>query len=626
MTTHATAAQPTPWYHRIENGLMVAVFSATILLPLVNALGRPLGIAFDGHAGYIKHLVLWLSFLGGLLATRARKHLCFSTAEFLKEHPLGAPLNVFAMGLSAAISLAMAQSSWLVVQANRELAAGRAAESALPFGIPEWLSELVMPIALVLIALRFLWASHPKYLGRIVAVAVATVGFILTRYPDTIEQWLWFASGAVLLAAVLGAPVFAAMAGLAILFYLADGTPMSAVSAEVYKLVASPTIPAIPLLTACGCILAETRAAERLVAFFKALVGWLPGGIAVLVAGVCAIFTTFTGGSGVTIIALGGLAYGMLRESNYKEGFALGHVTASSSLGLLFPPSLPVIIYAVVVSGGPTAMMGDGPSAAVAADDLYIAGLLPGLLMAFMVAGYGLWIGRRVETERIPFSFAELVRTTWLAKWELSVPVLVIGLFASGLLSMVEAAAFAAAYVIVIQVFVTKDIHFTRELPGVLVRTGVLVGAVLILLASAMGLSAFCLVEAELPDLLLEWCRENIDSKLMFLLMLNLLLLALGSIIEIYSALVILPPIIAPIALEFGVDPVHLGIIFLANLELGFLTPPVGLNLFLSSVRFEQPITRLYKEILPYLVLLLISVMIITYVPALSVGFLSLFK
>ena len=270
--------------------------------------------------------------------------------------------------------------------------------------------------------------------------------------------------------------------------------------------------------------------------------------------------------------------------------------------------------------------MGDGQSAAVAAEDLYIAGLLPGLLMALVVAGYGLAIGRRVETERIAFDWQTLMTATWAAKWELSVPVIVIGLFASGLVSMVEAAAFAAAYVVVVQVFVTKDIHLTRQLPGVLVRTGVLVGAVLILLAAAMGLSAFCLVEAELPDLLLEWCKQNIDSKVMFLLMLNLLLLVLGSIIEIYSALVILPPIIAPIALQFGVDPVHLGIIFLANLELGFLTPPVGLNLFLSSVRFEQPITRLYKEIIPYLFLLLATVMIITYVPSISIGFLSLFK
>lgn len=615
------------WYQRIENGFMVAVFSATIALPLINAIGRPFNFALEGHSDYMRHLVLWLSFLGGLLATRSKKHLCFSTAEFLKNHPAGAPLNVLAMGIAAAISLIMAQSSWLVVKANRQMAESRAAVDVLPFGIPDWLSESIMPAALVLIAIRFVWQAHPRIFGQIVAAAIAWGGYILIKHPDLIEQWIWFASGVVLVSAVLGAPVFTAMAGLAVLFYLADGTPVSAVSAEVYKLIASPTIPAIPLLTACGCILAETRAAERLVTFFKALVGWLPGGIAVLVAGVCAVFTTFTGGSGVTIIALGGLAYGMLKESRYDDGFALGHVTASSSLGLLFPPSLPVIIYAVVVSGGPTAMgMGDGPSAAVAAEDLYIAGLLPGLLMALVVAGYGLVIGRRVEIERVEFDWHRLIHATWAAKWELSVPVIVIGLFASGLVSMVEAAAFAAAYVVVVQVFVTQDIHLTRQLPGVLVRTGVLVGAVLILLAAAMGLSAFCLVEAELPDLLLEWCQQNIDSKVMFLLMLNLLLLVLGSIIEIYSALVILPPIIAPIALQFGVDPVHLGIIFLANLELGFLTPPVGLNLFLSSVRFEQPITRLYKEIIPYLFLLLASVMIITYVPSISIGFLSLFK
>jgi len=407
----------------------------------------------------------------------------------------------------------------------------------------------------------------------------------------------------------VGTPVFVAMAGVALLFFFRDGTPVAAVTVEIYRLVASPTLPAIPLLTACGYVLAESRAAHRLVRFFRALFGWMPGGIAVLVAGVCALFTTFTGGSGITIIALGGLVYPILREEGYGEGFSLGLVTASGSLGLLFPPSLPVILYSVV--------------AEVPADRLFLAGLLPGALLVVLAGGYGMLIGRRTQSTRRAFSWRELAAATWEAKWELSVPVLVIGLFVTGLASLVEVSAIAAAYAIVVQCFITRDLHPVRDLPGVLLKGAALVGGVLILLSSAMGLTAY-LVDQQIPDTLLAAVQEHVHSPIVFLLVLNVLLLVLGSVLEVYSAIVILTPLVVPLGAAFGIDPVHLGVVFLANLELGFLFPPVGLNLFLSSSRFGVPMVKLYRYVLPFLLILGAGVLLITYVPAMSLGVLRL--
>ncbi len=594
--------------HRLENGLLIAVFAGTIALPLFEAVARVAHVHVPGTAVLLQQLVLWLSFLGGLVATRERKHLQLSTGEVIPKGAARDGLRVVTAGLSGSVCAVLAYAAWQVVMADKLQG------ELLPLGLPAWISELVMPVSLVFMALRMVHQAGERVWMQAAALALVPLGFALDLGPlaTLVEAHVWVFAGAILVGAALGAPVFVAMAGLGMLFYFEEATPIAAVSAEVYRLITSPTLPAVPLLTICGYVLAESKASERLVRFFKALFGWMPGGVAVLVAGVCAVFTTFTGGSGVTIIALGGLVYGILRDDHYPEGVSLGLVTASGSLGLLFPPSLPVILYAVVVS--------TSPEFTVPAEDLYLAGLVPGLLMVLLVAGYGVFIGRKVEGPRTPFSAREVVQATWAAKWELSVPVIVMAVFVTGLASMVEAAAAAAAYALIVQTAVTRDIHPWRELPAVMVKAGVLVGAVLVLLAAAMGLSSYVLVEAAVPDLLLEWAASTIESKWVFLLALNGLLLLLGAVLEIYSAIVIIPPILAPLALHYGVDPVHLGVIFLANLELGFLTPPVGLNLFLAASRFEVPMVRLYKHMVPYLLILTVGVLLITYVPAISVG------
>ncbi len=590
---------------KLEEGLLVGAFLAAIVLPLIDAVGRPLGgFHVPGAAVYLQQLTLWLAFVGGLYAVRQRAHLTLSTAELLGGRGRG-----WAVARGAAHAVAAVACAALAFGAAGLVMASRQQGNLFTLGIPVWVSELVMPVALGLMAARFALAASSRWPGRAAALALVGAAFALALLPRP-TTWVTWALVAVVLAAVLvGAPVFVAMAGVALLFFFRDGTPVAAVTVEIYRLVASPTLPAIPLLTACGYVLAESQAAHRLVRFFRALFGWMPGGIAVLVAGVCALFTTFTGGSGITIIALGGLVYPILREEGYSEGFSLGLVTASGSLGLLFPPSLPVILYSVV--------------AEVPAEKLFLAGLLPGVLLVVLAGGYGMLIGRRAQGRRRPFSWRELAAATWEAKWELSVPVLVIGLFVTGLASLVEVSAMAAAYAIVVQCFITRDLHPLRDLPRVLLKGAALVGGVLILLSSAMGLTAY-LVDQQIPDALLATVQEHVHSPLVFLLVLNVLLLVLGSVVEVYSAIVILTPLVVPLGAAFGIDPVHLGVVFLANLELGFLFPPVGLNLFLSSSRFGVPMIKLYRHVLPFLLILGIGVLLITYVPAMSLGVLRL--
>lgn len=586
--------------HRIEGGALVLAFLLSMALPLIEAIGRPInGFFLPGGEAYRAQLTLWLAFLGGLLATREGKHLTLSTAEALGHAKIRDAARLFSSSVAAATCAVLAYSAAGVTAVDREQGV------MLAIGIPVWVSECIMPVALSLVSLRLVLGASPRWWGKLVALACVGLAFALGLVP-AVAQAAWVPILAlIVLAALLGSPVFLAMGGIALLLFFRDGVPVAAVTADIYRLMVSPTLPAIPLLTACGYVLAESHAADRLVRFFRAIFGWMPGGIAILVAAVCALFTTFTGGSGVTIIALGGLLYPILRQEKYSEGFSLGLVTASGSLGLLLPPSLPVILYAVVAN--------------VPADSLFIAGLIPGLLLIVLVALWGVRVGGKAQTRRYPFVAKEALAAAWGAKWELSVPVLVVVLFATGRATIVEASAFAFAYAIVIECFITRDIHLFRGLPGVLVKAAGLCGAVLILLASALGLTGW-LVDAQIPTALLDLVKAHIHSPWVFLLVLNVVLLVLGSVLEIYSAIVILAPLVAPIGAAFGIDPVHLGVVFLANLELGFLFPPVGLNLLLSSSRFDKPLPQLYRHVVPFLVILGAGVILITYMPQMTTG------
>jgi C4-dicarboxylate transporter, DctM subunit len=593
--------------HPIEQTLLVGALALAGLFPLIDAVGRPFGgFHITGLTAYVQHLTLWLAFVGGLVAVYERKHLKLSTSNLFGEGTGRRIAQFFACSVAAATTAVLAYGSFAVVMVNRQEG------KIFPVGLPEWVSECIMPAALALMAAAFIWQSSERWSGRIIALAAVGGAFALGLLPGSALPYVWPLTLVVIAGALLGAPLFVAMGGVALILFFREATPVSAVPVEVYRLIYSPTLPAIPLLTACGYVLAESQASNRLVRFFRAFFGWLPGGIPVMVVAVCALFTTFTGGSGVTIIALGGLVYPILRKDGYSEGFSLGLVTASGSLGLLFPPSLPVILYSVVAG---TREM------SVPADSMYIAGFVPGLLLLIMAAAYGIYMGGRIKAERQRFSWREAAAATWGAKWELALPVLAIGLFVGGFTSMVETAAAAFACAVIVECFITRDVNFFSGLPGVLLRSGSLMGAVLILLSIAMGLTSY-LVDAQIPAYLLTWVTTHIHSQLVFLLVLNGLLLVLGSVLEIYSAIIILAPLIAPLGAAFGINPIHLGVIFLANLELGFLFPPVGLNLILSSSRFGKRLPQLYRHVVPFLLILGIGVLLITYIPILSLGIL----
>ncbi|HSD29910.1 MAG TPA: TRAP transporter large permease subunit [Vicinamibacteria bacterium] len=592
----------------LEHGFLIVALVAAALLPLIDTLGRPFGIFVPAGADYLQQLVLWLAFLGGLVATREHRHLSLSTAELF-----GGAVRRFGRVLTAAVSAAtvaiLAYAAVGLVLANRE--DGR----RLMGGVPVWLLELVMPAALTLMTLRFALGASTGWPGRAIALAAVPLAFSLGLVPDRMATSGWPMAIVILTALVLGTPVFVAMAALALFFFFRDGLPVTAVTAEVYRLISSPTLPAIPLLTACGYVLAESDASLRLLRFFKSLLGWMPGGLAVIVIAVCALFTTFTGGSGITVIAIGGLVLPMLMKDGYPEGFSLGLVTAAGSLGLLFPPSLPVILYSVVAGTR---------DQNVPADLLYLAGLLPGILMIVMVAAYAVRRGHTLGIARQSFSPAEVAKATWEAKWELSLPVFVVGLFMTGKTSMVETAALAFVYSIVVECFITRDLHVFRTLPTALVKSSVLAGAVLILLSAAMGITSY-IVDAQIPDTLVTWVKTHIESRWVFLLALNGLLIVVGCLVDIFSAIVVLAPLLVPMAVAFDVHPIHLGVIFLANLELGYLTPPVGLNLYLAASRFNKPLTTVVRTVLPFLLIMAVAVLLITYVPRMSLGVLRAF-
>jgi tripartite ATP-independent transporter DctM subunit len=415
----------------------------------------------------------------------------------------------------------------------------------------------------------------------------------------------------VLAAFLVGAPVFVAMAGVAMSLFFYDGTPIASVPTETFNLVTKATLPAIPLLTVAGYVLAEGGAARRLVRAYKGFFGWMPGGVAVMVAVVCAVFTTFTGASGVTILALGGLVLPMLVEERYPEGFSMGLVTASGSLGLLFPPSLPVILYGVV--------------AETPIDLLFLGGLVPGLLMIVLVAIYGVAVGVKANAPRQPFRAGEALAGLWAAKWDLGLPTIVVVVVATGYATIVEASALGAAYALLVEMVVFREVHPSRDLPRILVHAASLVGSVLILLGVALGLTSW-FVDAEVPVRLVEWMTETVKSPALFLLLLNVVLLVLGSVLEIYSAIVVLAPLVAPLGQAYGIDPVHLGVVFLANLELGFLFPPMGLNLFLAASRFRKPLPYLWRRALPFLAIMSVGVLLITYLPAITTGVVAAVK
>lgn len=614
-TAAGKATQPT-WLRvlkRSENLLVVAALAAAVILPCLEILLRKLfKSGVPASATLVQHLVLVIGMLGGALAARENRLLALSTFTTYLKGRFKAVAVAFSSGFGAAMSALLCAASVEFVLATKRL--GR----ELAYGVPLWTVQALLVVGFALIAVRVTWFGGKTWRGRLVtlalAAAVVAVGWWAPIPPDKLR---WPGIAALLLATALGAPLFTALGGAALILLWSGGDAVASVPLNHYRLTVNPTLPTIPLFTLAGYFLAEGGAARRLLALFNAWFGQLRGGPAMVTVFLCAFFTSFTGASGVTIIALGGLLMPILISSGYRERNALGLLSGAGSLGLLFPPCLPPILYAIVASSG--------GATSVTIEEMFQGGALPGVLMMAMAAIWGVACGPKHEKRGPAFDARTAWRAVWAAKWELLIPVVALVALFSGWATPVEAAAVTAFYAFVVETFIYRDLKLFKDVPRVMTECGLLVGGVLLIIGVALGFTYY-LIDAQVPDHCIAWVTGAVKSKWVFLLLLNLFLLLVGALMEIYAAIVVVVPLLVPIGLAFGIDPVHLGIIFLANLELGFLMPPVGINLLLASYRFNKPITEVTRAALPMLAVLFIGVLLITYVSPLTTWLPHLFK
>jgi C4-dicarboxylate transporter DctM subunit len=596
------AAELPPFHERkrlgVEDWALAITLGAMMLLPILEiVLRKTVSRGISNEQSLVQHLALVAGMVGAAIAARDGRLLSLGSVELLLK-PSWRPVTRFVArvvgGMMAAL-LCYASVQFVLTE--------RASSSVLAYGIRTWVVELILPIGFALIAWRIILSASKRWTWRAVAVVVIALLIALAaKLPIDRQELVVPAFVLLLIATLLGAPIFTVLAGAGLILFWKDASPLSSLTIDHYGLATNPTVPTIPLFTLAGYFLAEGGASKRLIRVFNAAVGNFRGGPAVLVALVCAFFTSFTGASGVTILALGGLLMPVLLSAGYTEKVSLGLITGTGSLGMLLPPCLPLIFYAVI--------------AGVDIKDMFLGGIGPAIFMILLAAAWGISQAPppRVAGGRKGFDWRELRSAVWEAKWELFLPVVAIGALFSGIATPVEAAALTALYAFVGETFVSRDLKLGGDVPRVMAEAGTLVGGVLIILGVALGLTNY-LAFAEVPARAVEWVTSTVHSKVLFLLLVNVFLLVVGMLMDVYSATVIVVPLLIPLGKAFGIDPIHLGIIFLANLELGYLHPPVGQNLFLSSLRFNKPVTQVFWATLPMLVVFLIGVLLITYVP-----------
>lgn len=602
MTQSPANAGASGWRQRLargENLVLTFMLAAMVLLPLLEILLRKVfQTGLSGSTQFVQHLTLIVGMLGGAIAAREGRLLSVGSLDML----IKGRARLLARGVSHSVAAVVAV--FLVVATLQFVQAEKGAGKTMAYGIPAWVIQLVLPIGFALVAIRIFWRAAEKWKWRVAVILLAGVLIWVGVHPPLPRDQLVLPALVLLLVATaVGGPIFAALGGAALILFWGAEVPIAAISVDHYRLVTNATLPSVPLFTLAGYLLAEGGAPRRLIRVFQALVGQFRGGPALMVAFVCAFFTSFTGASGVTILALGGLLMPVLLQAGYSEKNALGLLTGTGSLGLLFPPCLPLILYAVI--------------AGVEIKEMFLGGFLPGILLVAMTAVWGIRQSPPSAEARQSFDFTEARCAIWAAKWELLIPVVAFAGLFSGLATAVEAAALTAFYTFVVETFVHRDLSIRRDLPRLMTECGLLVGGVLLILGVALGFTNY-LVDAQVPTRMVEWVTASIHSPLVFLLLLNLLLILVGALMDIYSAIFVVVPLIVPLGHAFGIDPVHLGVIFLANAELGYLMPPVGENLFLASYRFGKPVSEVFRAVIPMMVVFLIATLLVTYVPALT--------
>ena len=575
-------------------------------------------------SNYIKHLVLWITFIGGMITSKEKKHLALTASIDAIKEPLKSRINLTTGLISSIICFALSWSALAMVFI--------AFEPTGKVGIfPIRFITIIMPVGYFIMAVRFLTLlenTKSKYIvlffGLFIGtfISLSSMGNLLLFFsielPELLNSLMDTSILTVtalskplililILSAFFGAPIFIVLGGITYVLFTASAGSLETIPNEAYTMLIDNSIPAIPLFTFAGFILSESKSGERLVNLFRSFFGWMPGGMAIMAILVCTFFTTFTGASGVTILALGGLLAYILTNSKYNESFTNGLITASGSIGMLFPPSLPIILYGVV--------------AQVSIKKMFVGGLIPGFLMVSTLSVYAVVVALKNDIERVPFDYKNLFPAIRESLWDILLPFIILLGFFGGLFTIVETGAIAVVYSLFISLILHRDISL-KQLPEVMMKCLPIIGGVLIILAISRGLSYF-IVDAEIPMNLSAWVKTHIQSKILFLVILNIVLLITGCFMDIFSAIMVVVPLILPLGKIYGVDPVHLGIIFLANLGLGYLTPPVGLNLFLASYRFDKPLSEIYRCVIPFFIMLMIAVLLITYIPWLSTGLLG---
>ena len=600
------AMQTTPTSHprpglipTIENSVITLTLAMIVLLPLVEALLRStLHVGITGAALIVQHLALVVGMLGGMIAAREGRLLMLSTLGVtVLRGRTQAVARVITAAIESMITVVLATASYQFVLTERRFG------KMLVYGIPVWAIELAFPIGFGVIAARLLHRASSGWRGRLAAAALASAVGLLTWLVPAAPIRLFVPALCLLaLATVVGTPAFVTLGGTALILFWGTGDPIASIPVSHYSLVTNPSIPALPLFTLAGYLLAESRAAQRLVRVFEALFGCLRGGSAIAAVLVCTFFTSFTGASGVTILALGGILMPILVSARYSERDALGLVTGAGSLGMLLPPCLPLIVYGIV--------------ARIDVKQVFLGALLPALFMTAVTAWWGVRRGPGRDTRR-RFDRHEAQAAVWEAKWELLTPVVAFVALFSGLATTVEAAALTAFYVFFVVTVLHRDLDIFRDVPRVATECGLLIGGILLVLGVALGFTNY-LVDTEVPTRAVEWTVSAVHSRILFLLLLNFFLLIVGCLMDIYSAIVVQVPLLVPLGRAYGIDPVQLGVIFLANMELGYLTPPVGLNVYMSSYRFGKSVPAVFRAVLPIIIVLHVGVLLITYVPSLT--------
>ena len=589
--------------NRLIDWLCLSLFFILISFPIFQILARYINFfSIPASQEIVQHMTLWIGFIGAVIAARSNKLLSVVREPVFKSMKKVSLSQFFVHIFSLSVVFVLSVSYLKMIQIGFQYP-----DYIAPF-IPSWFAQSIIPVGLILIWYQMILTCSSDLRYRLFVSIFSIVPTLILYYwqfPFANPLLLWSQIIFSIILVAFGLPIFILLASLAIFFFLSEPTDwatnydlISTISDSAYRIVVSPTLAAIPIFTLAGYILAESNISDRLIKFFKSSLGWLPGSTVLIVVILCAFFTALTGGSGVTILALGAILYPILVHDGYSKRFSLGIITTAGSLGLLFPPSLPAIIYSVTAGINPL--------------ELFRQALIPAIFLMSIMFFYGLYmLPRNKKIEK--FNFKNAYNSAKIAKWEIAIPVLIILSLFSGFATLVESAALLVLYVLTVELYIFKDVSF-KDLPKIIIDCSTLVGGVLIILGFAMGFTGY-LVDAQIPLKILNFVQNTISSKIIFLLALNILLLIIGCLMDVFSAIIVVVPLIAPLAAYFGIDPFHLAIIFIANLELGYITPPVGMNLYLSSYRFNKDMPTIYSATLPFFFIRLIGVLIITYIP-----------